>query len=87
MCTQNTTGDSFTNLKGEIQLDCYRYSGATNLLQWYKDDVILNDTARITGTSANHLLVTNITGSDYGVYQCYVEDFYSKATLLAGVFR
>ena len=87
-CTQNNVGDSIiTNLQGEIQLDCYRYSRTTSSLQWYKDGSMLNDTTRITGTSTNRLSITNVIDSDFGVYQCYVEDFYSRATPLTGMFK
>ena len=74
-------------MRSEIQFDCYQYSGVTAFLQWYKDDVMLNDTTRITGTSTNLLSISSITGSDFGVYQCYVEDFYSRAALLTGAFK
>lgn len=85
--TRNTVGDSLTDVKGEVQFDCYWYSEVPSLLQWYKDNVMLNDTTRITGTSTNLLSVSNIAGSDFGVYQCYVEDVLSKAALLTGEFR
>ena len=81
------TGDSFTNVTGEIQLDCYQYSRPTCSPQWYKDGIMLRDTTRITGTSTSRLSITNVIGSDFGVYQCYVGDFYSRASALAGVFH
>lgn len=76
-------------MKGEVQFDCYWYLEFEfpGIVQWYKADVMLNDTTRIAGTSTNFLSVSGITGSDYGVYQCYVEDFLSRAVVLTGVFK
>ena len=76
-------------MKEEVQFDCYWYLEFEfpGVVQWYKADVMLNDTTRIAGTSTNFLSVSGITGSDYGVYQCYVEDFLSRVVVLTGVFK
>ena len=79
-------GDSLTDVKGDVQFDCDWYS-EFGMVQWYKDGVMLNDTTRIVGTSANFVSVSDIAGSDFGVYQCYVDDFLSKAAVLTGMFR
>lgn len=75
-------------MKGEALFDCFWYlEVASTIIQWYKDDVMLNDATHIAGTSTNFLSVSDIAGSDFGLYQCYVEDFLSKAVVLTGVLR
>ena len=75
-------------MKGKVLFDCFWYlEVASSIIQWYKDDVMLNDTTNIAGTSTNFLSVSDIAGSDFGLYQCYVEDFLSKAVVLTGVLR
>ena len=75
-------------MKGKVLFDCFWYlEVASSIIQWYKDDVVLNDTTHIAGTSTNFLSVSDIAGFDFGLYQCYVEDFLSKAVVLTGVLR
>ena len=55
-------------MKGKVLFDCFWYlEEASSIIQWYKDDVVLNDTTRIAGTSTNFLSVSDIAGSDFGL--------------------
>ena len=50
-----------------------------------KNDTPLNETERVMNTKSAKLMLGNVSYSDYGMYQCYVNTtYYTRSVILTG---
>ena len=74
------------NAGDNILLDCFIPTAYdVNDIQWMKNDTPLNETERVMNTKSAKLMLGNVSYSDYGMYQCYVNTtYYTRSVILTG---
>ena len=74
------------NAGENILLDCFIPTAYdVDDIQWMKNDTPLNETERVMNTTSAKLTLRNISYSDYGMYQCYVNTtYYTRSIILTG---